>query len=352
MKRCRTCCYPDTKPDLYFDETGECSACISYRKRKSIDWGSRLKDLMQIIETTPRNDSGYDCIVPSSGGKDSTAQVLKMIELGLRPLAVTATTCMLSDIGKKNIENLARYATTIEVSPNKEVRRKLNRLGLQMVGDISHPEHMAIFSTPFKIACDFGIPLIWFGESPQSHYGGPLGSDEAVEMTRRWTSEYGGMLGLRPSDFVGIDGITERDMEDYMLPSDERMNKVGVTARFLGQYIDWNSRTNAEIAKSHGMIQVVPCTANYLSGENVDNIQTGIHDFFCYLKYGYGRGCAQINADVRDGLISRDTALAWIELNDGAFPDYYLGVHYSEVLDHIGMTRDQFHKIENQFRAQ
>ncbi len=198
MKHCVRCLYPDTKPDLHFDEHGVCAACRAHDKRKEIDWGARESELLRILETADRNTSGYDCIVPSSGGKDSHWQVLKLIELGVRPLVVTASTCHLTEIGRQNIDNLARYATTIEVTPNRAIRAKLNRLGLELVGDISWPEHVSIFCTPFRIACDLGIPLIFYGECPQSQYGGPPGTDEAREMTLRWTQEFGGFLGLRP----------------------------------------------------------------------------------------------------------------------------------------------------------
>jgi hypothetical protein len=142
-------------------------------------------------------------LVPSSGGKDSTYQVLTLLELGADVTVVTARTCHLTAIGRANIDNLARYARTIEVVPNMTVRAKLNRLGLELVGDISWPEHAAIFSTPFRVAVETGHTLLMYGENPQDQYGGPLGTEEARTMTRRWVTEFGGFLGLRPSDFVG-----------------------------------------------------------------------------------------------------------------------------------------------------
>ncbi len=221
--RCKTCCLPDTKPDLHF-ENGQCSACKSYAERPAIDWEKRGSELSRLLD---RHNG--ECIVPSSGGKDSTWQVLKLQELGAHVTVVTATTCHLTPIGRYNIDNLARYATTIEVSPNKTVRAKLNRLGLKLVGDISWPEHVSIFTTPFNMAVSLGKSLVFYGENPQREYGGPPGSHQAREMTRRWVSEFGGFLGLRPMDLVGMDGITESDMGDYLPPKGEH----NVEAHFL-----------------------------------------------------------------------------------------------------------------------
>jgi len=86
---CRTCLYPDTKPDLHFDETGQCSACRSYESRPEIDWGQREEELLTLLD---RFDGR--CIVPSSGGKDSTYQVIKLLELGADVTIVTARTCI------------------------------------------------------------------------------------------------------------------------------------------------------------------------------------------------------------------------------------------------------------------
>lgn len=337
LTRCKTCCTPTTRPDTAFID-GECSACVSFKSRPTIDWEARETDLVKILEAAPRNGSGFDCIVPSSGGKDSTYQVVKLLELGARPLVVTASTCYLTPIGRRNIDNLARLATTVEITPNRSVRARLNRIGLEMVGDISWPEHLAIFSVPFRAARDFGIPLVFYGENPQREYGGPLDTDGAQQMTRRWVSEFGGLLGMRAEDAVGLHNISGYDMLDYAMPEPEDMDKI--SAYFLGQFIPWDSLHNAKVAVANGLETSLPSPANWWPAENLDNAMTGIHDFGMFCKYGYGRLCAQISVDVRHGRISRDSALQMVEDRDGLFPAMYAGVLMDDVLDHLDVTRD------------
>jgi hypothetical protein len=231
------------------------------------------------------------------------------------------------------------------------VRGKLNKLGLQLVGDISLPEHMAIFTTPFKMAVNLGIPLIMYGENSQFEYGGPPGSEGAKEMTRRWVHEFGGHLGVRPSDLVGHDGITAIDMRDYEFPKADYLNAIGIEAHFLGQYLPWDSHRNAQVAMEHGMQIRLPSAANWWEWENLDNAQTGIHDHMMFLKYGYGRGCAQISVDVRNGLISRAAALIWVEEHDGLFPEVYAGVPIEGMLDRIGMTRAELNVVMDRFKC-
>lgn len=110
IQYCKRCCLPSTKPHLSFDEEGICNACRNYENRKNVDWDERKKELMEILDRYRSKDgSNWDCIIPVSGGKDSTYQVITMLELGMNPLCVTATTCDLTDIGRRNIENIKKW---------------------------------------------------------------------------------------------------------------------------------------------------------------------------------------------------------------------------------------------------
>ena len=335
MNRCTRCLIPDTRPDTEFVD-GVCTACINHDARKTIDWNARKAELLDLLD---RHDGR--CIVPSSGGKDSTYQVLTLRELGADVTAVTATTCMLSDVGRKNIDNLARYAKTIEVTPNRTVRAKLNRLGFTMAGDPSWPQHASIWAIPSQMAVALKTPLLIWGENSQNAYGGPVGSEQAKQMTRRWCSEFGGLNGLRAADFIGTEGITAADMDAYALPGDSDLARIGVEAHFLGAYIPWASRQNAKAAVEHGLTTMLPSVANWWDFENLDCLVTGWHDIMMLRKYGYGRGCAQISVDIRAGYIDRDSALKWVNEHDGLFPSKYLGVPIMEIAERMGMSGEE-----------
>lgn len=341
--RCSRCLIPTSRPDTAFDG-GVCSACLAYERRPTIDWESRERELLVLLD-----QFHGEVLVPSSGGKDSSAQALMLKRIGAHVTTVTAETCHLTPIGRRNLDNLKRHCTGIEVSPNKTVAAKLNRIGLELVGDISWREHVGIFSIPWRMACDLAKPLIIFGENPQNQYGGPPGSQEAREMTLRWRSEFGGFLGLRPRDIVGQEGITERDMRDYEPPSAEDLDVMGVEAHFLGQYLPWDSHQNAQIAIDAGMEAKRPSVANWWPFENLDNAQTGIHDHMMWRKYGFGRAAAQLSVDIRDGRISRPDAAAICLQTDGLFPETYAGVTLTEILDRIEMTRPRLNEIMDQF---
>jgi len=226
---------PHTKPDLHIDEEGICNACRSYETRKVVDWDARRKELCVVLDKYRSKDgTRWDCIVPVSGGKDSTYQVIRMLQLGMNPLCVTATTCDLSPVGRRNIENIKSLGVDyIEFSPNKVVRRKLNRIGLMQVGDVSWPEHVGIFTIPVRAAVQYGVPLLIWGENSQNEYGGPASASSNNVLNRRWLEEFGGLLGLRVSDMIGQDGIKKEQLIPYTYPSDEELARVGVTGIFL-----------------------------------------------------------------------------------------------------------------------
>lgn len=334
--RCKTCCMPTTRPDTSFVD-GECSACRAYAARPKIDWEARKRELLHLLD---RHDGR--CIVPSSGGKDSTAQALMLKQLGADVTVVTARTCHLTQVGRWNIDNLAKHARTVEVVPNMTVRAKLNRIGMEMVGDVSWPEHIAIHRVPFRVACDLKIPLMFYGENPLNQYGSPPGMEDAKRMTQRWVSEFGGFLGLRTSDVVGMYGITDKDMQDYEAPSDATLERLGVEAHFLGQYLPWDSHANAKLAIEHGFVYRKPCEANWWDWENQDNLDTFWHDHMMYRKYGYGRFCAQISVDVRYGRVNREFAMDQVALHDGMMVGHYMGISVEATMERIGMKRDEF----------
>src|SRR3989344_1789559 len=108
LKYCTVCLYPNTKPNLFFNKKGVCSACQSANeKHENIDWEERKKQFEAIIERYRSKDkSNYDCIVPVSGGKDSTYQAYLMKKVyGLNPLLVSFEQTYITEIGQKNLEN-------------------------------------------------------------------------------------------------------------------------------------------------------------------------------------------------------------------------------------------------------
>jgi N-acetyl sugar amidotransferase len=348
---CVRCVMPSTKPDLVLDAERVCNACRAYERRAVVDWEARGRELVALLDRYRQHGRHWDCIIPVSGGKDSTYQVIRMLQLGVTPLCVTATTCDLSPIGRRNLDNIKRLGVdSIEMSPNPLVRARLNRIGLTEVGDISWPEHVGIFTIPIRAAVQFNVPLIVWGENSQNEYGGPAAAAENNVLDRRWLEEFGGLLGLRVSDLSAAYGIEPRHLLPYQYPSDEELKRVGVTGLFLGHYLPWDGLSNALIAQASGFESLgTTVEGSMVDYENLDNHQTGIHDYFKFLKFGFSRATDIACLHVRRGRMTRADALQIVRARDGRFPWTYLGKPLADILEPLDMSVDEFVAVCDRF---
>lgn len=352
MKYCNTCLYPETKPDIWFDENGKCSACLAFDARKDKDWNYWEAQFKQLVAKNKKH-AVYDMIVPVSGGKDSHYQIIKMLELGYRPLAVNARTDDLTPIGRTNLDNIAKLGVDlIEINVNNQIRKRIAKYALETVGDISWCEHVLIFTVPFNISCQYGIPLIIYGENPQNEYGsGPRGTEQVLELGYEWLQEFGGLNGLRVDDIISAGLATKEQLYHYIMPDGYSLDVTEPKALFLGQFYNWSGEDNANLAYTYDFEFYHPGVegtggCNY---ENLDNYQTGIHDYFKYLKFGFGRATDLCCSSLRRGLIARNHAKTTIMEFDGQSYMQYLGKDKSYILEDIDMTNKEFMMCVNKF---
>ena len=337
---CKKCLYPQTKQDLWFNEDGICSACLAFDARSDVPWEERKSELNKIVANY-KKDSGYDCIVPVSGGKDSTYQLLQVLNLGLKPLAVISETCDLGNLGQRNINNIKKIGVdVIQYSTSKSVRAKLNRAGLELVGDISWPEHVSIFTTPIQVAVNFNIPLVIWGENPQFEYGQPTDISKEILLDKEWNEKNGGYFldKIKPKDMTKY-GFELKDLKPYIYPSDEEIKKVGVNAVFLGSYIKWDIFKQLELVKKLGFKEDNEIReGTYDSWENIDVKFTSFHDYFKFLKFGFGRATDHASIEIRLGRMTREKGLELVKKHEGRIPVKYL----DEFLKEAEISYDEF----------
>ena len=76
MKYCKSCVLPSTRPNLFILPNGNCTACETHAFRPKIAWGKMKLEFKNIIKNIKKKKLLYDCLIPVSGGKDSTWQVI------------------------------------------------------------------------------------------------------------------------------------------------------------------------------------------------------------------------------------------------------------------------------------
>ena len=298
IKYCSKCLFPNTKPDLYFNADDVCDACTSAEmkhnkfkdnNKKSIDWEKRLDDLHKIInEKKIHNKGAYDCVIPVSGGKDSTWQVYvaKNI-LHLNPLAVTFDQFDQTETGLHNLNILKEIGVDhFHITLNPLVIKKLVRKGLELIGDPYWVNHVGIFSIPINIASKFGIPIVIYGENPQFEYGGPEQNRLQMIMDKRWRQEFAGMRGLREEDMIDSE-IKEKDLALLKYPKDEEIIENNVTSVFLGYFMKWDPIKHTKFVKKLGWKSLnEPSAGSWSNFENCDMKYIDIRERIKYLKFG------------------------------------------------------------------
>lgn len=340
---------PDTKPDLHFDENGVCDACRSQdTKDLHINWEQRKEEFLSLVKKHKKHKH-YDCIIGVSGGKDSTFQVKTVLEMGLNPLCVCFEPTIPTKTGRKNLRNLNNMGVDlIHIKRNPNVYKSMIKEATKRVGDCEWPNHLGIFTAPAHLAVNFNIPLMIWGESSEIEYGGPAASKDNAFLDRRWLEEFGGLLGNRASDMIGVDGITEKDLSLYYYPEDEDIQRVGVTGLFLGYYIKWDLRKVLEAAKKVGFsTEDHRIETTYENFENLDCYSNHVHDYMKYLKYGFGRASDNACLDIRLGYITREEGVRLVNKHDGIPPMKAI----NEFLKYTGFTEQEFDKILDSFTS-
>ena len=350
MKYCKKCLYPNTKPQLQFDEKGICSACNNHKLKDEVNWVKKKEDLLLILEKyRSKNDNNYDCIIPVSGGKDSTFQTYTIKEtFGLNPLAVNFHPHDQTEIGRKNLENLKQLGVDcIEFSANPLVYSKLAKFGLVELGDFQWPEHIGIFTIPVQVAVRYKIPLIIWGENPQLEYGQPTNIDTDTILDREWNEKNGGYFldKIKPKDMTKY-GFKTKELIPYIYPSDDDIRQIGVTGIFLGSYIKWDLFKQLDFVKELGFSENDEVKeGTYDKWENLDVYFTVFHDYFKFLKYGFGRTTDHASIEIRYERITRAQGIELIKKYEGKIPRKYL----DKFLKSADISEQEFHDICDKF---
>merc|ERR1711991_785867 len=103
-------------------------------------------------------------------------------------------------------------------------------------------------------------------------------------------------------------------MDIYKYASSKELESFKIESLFLGFFEQWDNFRNFEVAKKNGFKAYKKIVENcYLDSEKLDNYQHGIHDYFKYLKYGFGRASDQLSLLIRRKKITRDEAIKLVK---------------------------------------
>jgi len=340
LKYCARCCMPETAEGINFDEMNICRSCRSSEMKMRINWLEREKALRDILEHYKKNSGdNYDCIVPISGGKDSTFQLHVLTRVyDMKPLAVTFSHNWFSETGKYNLHNaLEKFNVDhIMFTPNRKLVNKIAKRSLEKIGDACWTCHAGVGAFPLQVAMRFGVKLMIWGESVaelgcKASYGKPIEFDDKYYLKISSKVNIGAMID---------DNLTKKDLYPFRLPTGEEFKKSGIRGIHLGDYIFWDGERQVEFIKKEYGWRETDVDGTYKGYKSAECVMTGVHDYSKFIKRGFGRVTDHVCQDVRAGLMSREEGFELIKKLDPKRP---IGLdHYLEI---TGMTEEEFEKI-------
>jgi N-acetyl sugar amidotransferase len=336
---------PESNEGIQFDEMGICQACQSAEQKIRINWVEREKELRETLDHYKELNNEYDCIIPISGGKDSTFQLHVLTKVyGMRALAVTFSHTWFSETGKYNLQNcLEKFDVDhIMFSPSRSLVNRLARQSLYKIGDACWHCHAGVGAFPLQIAVKYKIPLLIWGESIAETSGRATHRNPVRKFDRDYFTK---VSAKRYPEEMVCESITLREMSPFQLPSVDEIEKIGVVGIHLGDFIFWDDERQMEFVRDVYGWREDKVEGTYKRYKSVECKMAGVHDYTKFLKRGFGRGTDHASVDVRAGLVSREEAFELAKKSDTERPpalDWYLEI--------TGFTDDEFNEVMAQHR--
>lgn len=345
MQICSKCLLPETHETISFDQNGICSVCNNFSVKNDIDWTERHQILLKLVDEVKRKNASYDCIIPFSGGKDSTFSLYYAVEiLKLRVLVVSFDHGFYRDNLLRNRERTVNKlgVDLLTFRPNQKLVKKLMLQSLKDKGDFCWHCHTGIGSYPLQVAVEKSIPLVLWGES-STEYTNYFRVDDFHSIDEIAFNRIAN-LGISANDmyFRLNEEFELREFAPFTIPSLSDLQSKSIKTFPLGNFIKWDTKSQVEIIKNKldwqgDEVEGVPDQYNY---EKIECMMQGMRDYIKYIKRGYARTSHLTSIDIRNGLLDRKEAQALVEKHEGHKPE-----SIQLFLEFLQITEEEFNEI-------
>ena len=345
MKKCTKCVIPETHETIAFDNKGVCNICNQVGVQKAnIDWKKKKEELNQLIEQY-KGKYDYDCIIPYSGGKDSTWNVYYLVKvLKLKCLVVRFNHGFMRPNLNENTNRVFRElgADLHDFTPNWKIIQKLMLQSFLEKGDFCWHCHSGIFSYPMQVAVKYNIPLIFWGE-PSAEYTAYYSYDQPEEVDEKRFNRFIN-LGITADDmYVRLGGkVDKRDLLPYQYPKLKDLRRINYRSVCLGSYIPWDVKKQSKIIADElgwkgDRVENVPEEYSY---EKIECYMQGVRDYIKFIKRGYTRPSHLASIDIRNNRLSREEAVILVKKYEGKEPP-----SLEIFLELVGISKEEFYQI-------
>lgn len=359
LKRCTRCILPETFPNITFDHNGVCNYCNEYDRLwsnwKTEDYKKSEEKLKKIIKNAKSLKRKYDCLVPFSGGKDST-YVLYLCKkvYKMNVLAVNFDNGFQTIEAIRNIKNAAEILNVdlIIYKPRWEITKKLTALFLLETGEACTPCNTGIGLTINRIAQTEKIPIIFNGISPRSDERSPKEIYTSTgDYFLRVVKENGMYKELKHTIYEEMERQSSLKFRiTRKLSKMALFNKSifkFIPARFfvknsaqvvLPEYVEWN-----EEKIFHTIQNELKWQESKVGKEHTDCLVNPVKCYLRHQRWGFGSKTQKLSALVRDGQMNREEALKKIK-EEGEQPE-----ELKSLLEKLDLDPSQADTIRNSY---
>lgn len=343
LKYCSNCLMPETRPRITFDEQGKCNACLWALEKKKIDWAPRWNELEKLCaHFKERNKGRFNCIVPVSGGKDSSYVSYMMKEkLGMNPLCITIRPPLENEIGVQNLLNFIYHGYNhITITPDPEISKIIDKESFIADGRPLHAWMISVQTVIFRCAVLFDIPFVMWGEEGETEYGGTTKLKNEVGYTQEDSIKLY-LSGVNPRKFTSK--IPEDKLHWWLFPPEEDIKRVNPIMAHWSYFENWDPYEHYLVAKQKLGLQEKSerCNATYNNFGQTDTNLFDLYIYLMYLKFGFGHATGDVGIDIRRGAITREQGISLVKLYDGEYPEPYIEGY----LKYLNMTLSEFESV-------
>ena len=348
---CKNCLMPSSRPRITFNKKGLCNGCITFNKRKNINWKKREKEFLNLIKNNKKinKNQKYDCILAFSGGKDSASIALRLkYKYGLKVLLVTFNQLLPTLEGKLNISNIVKLGFDhIYIKPSEKVSRKLSKKFFIEYGNPKLHWNSGVNSGPIQIAVKEKIPLVFYAENGEAEYGGKILSKSHLKFRDYQENLKNSLSGSNPTNWVG-NGISLKNLEPYLYPKKNEIKKLKLTCVYFAYFFPWDGEQNLNLCKKYFNFKKRKGGRNCGAFSGINGVDDEIEDLYYYMqfiKFGFGRAYKDGCRLLQRKKITKKKFLQLINKYDGEEPTNLI-----KVSKYMGISLDNIKKIIDKFR--
>ncbi len=148
----------------------------------------------------------------------------------------------------------------------------------------------------------------------------------------------------------GEENITAEDMFLYQIPDVDLMKEKGIKAIFLQYYTkEWSQVGNAEFAVARGLVgrmtESLYDMGRYRRYSALDSNLVFVNQMIKYLKFGFGYATDEACYDIREGRMTREEAVWYVEQYDGKCGEQYI----KETCEYLSITKEEFWNVIDRY---